>query len=260
MTTVDLHVTTAGEGRPLVLLHAFPLSSVMWQEQLDGLVGAARVIAPDLRGFGASPMGAGEPSLDLMADDVAVVLDRYDVDSAVVGGLSMGGYVAMALLRRHPDRIAGLVLADTKAGADPDPAREKRHRIADRLERERSPDALVDEVLPALTGATTSRERPDVPTRVRAMLEEVDPAAAAWAQRAMAARPDSHADLRAAQVPALVVWGDEDELSTRDDSEAMAAALPQGRLAVLEGAGHLSAIETPEAFTGVVADFLRELR
>lgn len=260
MTVVDLHVEEAGSGLPLVLLHAFPLSSAMWLPQRAGLAGAARVITPDQRGFGGSALGDDEPSLDVVADDVAALLDRLALDRVVLGGLSMGGYAAMAFLRRHPGRVRAVVLADTKASADPQPAREKRQRIAARLETESTPAALVEEVLPALCGPTTVRDRPTVHGRVRGLVEAAAPVAAAWAQRAMAGRPDSMDTLRSVEVPALVVLGDEDELSTRADADAMVDALPDGRLVVLESSGHLSSMEVPEQFNAAVSAFLDEVR
>jgi pimeloyl-ACP methyl ester carboxylesterase len=259
MTSIDLHVREAGSGLPVVLLHAFPLSSAMWIDQRNGLSDVARVITPDLRGFGGSQLGWDEPSLDHVADDVAALLDRLDLQRVVLGGLSMGGYAAMAFLRRHPDRVLGLILADTKATADPDPAREKRERIAARLDEEGTVDALVEEVLPALCGPTTGRERPMVTGRVKGLVEAAPPLAAAWAQRAMAARPDSLDVLRAVTVPALVVRGDEDELSTAADADAMVDALPDGRLETLAGSGHLSAVEVSDDFTAVVRRFVEPL-
>jgi len=259
MTTIDLHVREAGSGLPVVLLHAFPLSSAMWIDQRNGVSDVARVITPDLRGFGGSQLGWDDPSLDHVADDVAALLDRLGLDRVVLGGLSMGGYVAMAFLRRHPGRILGLVLADTKATADPQPAKDKRERIAGRLVEEGTVAALVEEVLPTLCGPTTARDRPLVTGRVKGLVEAAPPAAAAWAQRAMAARTDALDVLRGLDVPALVLRGDEDELSTQADAEAMVEAIPDARLAVLAGSGHLSAVEVSEDFTGSLRGFLQPL-
>ena len=257
--TVELAAGVVGDGPPLVLLHAFPLSSAMWAAQVEGLAGVARVVTPDLRGFGASAPGTDDPSLDHAADDVAALLDRLGLGRVVLGGLSMGGYVAMAVLRRHPGRVAGLLLADTKAGADPAAARENRLRIADRLDADRSTDVLVEDVLPGLTGPTTAAERPEVVARVRAMVESAPPAAAAWAQRAMAARPDSLDVLRGVDVPALVLRGDEDGLAGPADVAAMADALPQGRLETLPRAGHLTALEVPEDVVRAVRGLLERV-
>jgi pimeloyl-ACP methyl ester carboxylesterase len=256
MTVVDLHVREAGEGLPLVLLHAFPLSSAMWLEQRNDLSDLCRVITPDLRGFGGSQLGDDEPSMDRMADDVVALLDRLDLDRVVLGGLSMGGYVTMALLRRHADRVRGLMLADTKATADAAEARAKRIRIAGTLREEATGRILAEEVLPTLCGETTRQQRPLVLGRVRALLEAAPPLAAAWAQEAMAARGDSLDVLRAVPVAAVVVRGDEDELSTQADAEAMVEALGDAALEVLPGAGHLSAVETPAAFSAAVRELV----
>ncbi|MEU8056317.1 alpha/beta fold hydrolase [Microbispora bryophytorum] len=255
---MQLYSRSAGSGLPVVLLHAFPLSSAMWLAQREGLAPVCRVITPDLRGFGGTMLGDDEPSVDLMADDVAHLLDQEGVDRAVVGGLSMGGYVAMALCRRHPDRVRGLVLADTKAQADAEPARANRERIAAAV-LESGTGILVTESLPPMLGETTRARRGMVLGRVRGLVQAAPPTAVAWAQRAMAARPDAFGTLRSLTVPALVVVGDEDELSPLSDAEAMVEAIPQARLAVIEKAGHLSAVEQPEAFNRVVAEFVKSL-
>jgi pimeloyl-ACP methyl ester carboxylesterase len=257
--TVDLYVRESGTGRPLVLLHAFPLSSAMWLEQRDALSDVCWVVTPDQRGFGGSPLGSDEPSLDVVADDVAAVLDARGIDTAVVCGLSMGGYVAMAFARRHPDRLDALMLADTKAGADTAAAAANRERIAVAVTADPDSTVLLDDVLPTLTGETTKRDRPLVTGRVRALVQAAPPAAVAWAQRAMAGRPDSFDVLAGVRVPALVVVGAEDELSPVVDAEAMAKTLPDARLVVLPGAGHLSAVETPEAFNAALRELLGSL-
>ncbi|WP_042392596.1 alpha/beta fold hydrolase [Streptacidiphilus carbonis] len=259
--TDRISVREAGHGTPLVLLHAFPLSSRMWRDQLDELPGAdgsgARVLAVDLRGFGGTELGEDEPSLDLLADDVALLLDRAGIERAVVGGLSMGGYVAMALARRHPDRLSGLLLADTKATADTDQARANRERIAAAVLARDSVRLLVDEQVPSpLLGATSVQERPRLAERVQAMVEEASPEAVAWAQRAMASRPDSLDVLAEVRVPALVVVGEEDAITPPGDAEAMAAVLPDVVLTVLPAVGHLSAIESPDAFNWAVRGLL----
>jgi pimeloyl-ACP methyl ester carboxylesterase len=246
----------------LVLVHAFPLSAAMWDAVREPLAAhecVRELVTPELPGFGGRPALSGPPSLDAVADDLAAQLDERGLRRVALGGLSMGGYVAMAFLRRYGDRVDGLVLADTKAGADPEPARENRERIARTVLEERSPRVLLDDVAPGLLGPTTFATRPEVVERVRTLVSASDPEGVAWAQRAMAARPDSFDTLREAEVPALVVVGDEDGLSPVSDAEAMVAALPDASLAVLQGSGHLSALEVPEAFTAALSDFLREL-
>lgn len=256
---VALHARDTGSGRAVVLLHAFPLSSAMWLAQREALSDTCRVVTPDQRGFGGSPLGDDPPSLDEAADDVAALLSSLGLDRVVLGGLSMGGYVAMAFLRRHAERVEALVLADTKATADPPQARDNRERIAAAVTDDPSSTVLVDEVLPTLLGETTVAERPLVTGRVKALVQAAPGAAVAWAQRAMASRPDSLDTLRAVSVPTLVLVGAEDRLSPPDDAEAMANAVTGARLEILPHAGHLTALECPEEFNDAVLKFLATL-
>lgn len=256
---VELDCDDLGTGLPVVLLHAFPLSSAMWSAQREVLSADYRVLTPDQRGFGGSPLGDDQPSLDVAADDVAALLDVKAIERAVVGGLSMGGYVAMAFARRHPERLAGLVLADTKASADSDPARDKRERIARAVLQAGDAAVLLEEVLPTLLGDTSERERPEVVAAVRQMVTDAPAPAVAWAQRAMAARPESFTSLRSAGVPTLVIVGEEDRLSPPDEAQQIVAAVPGAELRSIAAAGHLSAVETPEAFSSAVRDFLTRL-
>ena len=247
----------AGRGPAVVLLHAFPLNASMWAAQREALSGAYRVICPDQRGFGGTPLYEhDDPSLDDIADDVAAMLDKLKVERCVLGGLSMGGYVAMAFARRHPDRLRALVLADTKASADPPEAAANRLRIAEEVVAAGHAKQLVDELLPKLVGTTTKERRALVLGRVKATVERAPLYAVAWAQRAMAARPESFDTLRAVAVPALVVVGEEDELSPPGDAAAMAAALPGATLVTVPAAGHLSAMEAPEEFNTALRGFL----
>ena len=169
MAVVALAHRESGSGIPLVLLHAFPLSSAMWLEQREILGARCRVITPDQRGFGGSPLGDDPPSLDACAEDLLALLDGLGLERIVLGGLSMGGYVAMALLRRAPERVAALVLADTKADADTPEAREVRLRTAETVESEGTAQ-LAEQMLPALLGATTLERRPGVAGRVRGLV------------------------------------------------------------------------------------------
>ena len=257
--TVPLYARDVGEGTPLVLLHAYPLSSAMWLAQREDLAKRFRVITPDLRGFGGSVLGEDDPSIDVMADDVAALLRSKGIDRAVIGGLAMGGFVAMALCRRHIDRVLGLVLANTRAGADSAEVRERRLARAERIESEDSVQVLTDEVLPLLVGPTTFRQRALVYGRVRGLVQSTPPGAAAWAQRAMAARTDEFESLGSIREPALVIAGSEDELATEDDARAMADALPNAELLMMPRSGHLTAVEQPELFNQAVAEFVTAL-
>ncbi|HEV7647896.1 MAG TPA: alpha/beta hydrolase [Actinophytocola sp.] len=237
---------------PVVLLHAFPLDSRMW----DGLRPALgdRLVTPDLPGFGGAP-AAGGPDLRLAAWGVLATLDRLGIARAIVGGCSMGGYVAMALRRIAPSRISGLVLVNTKASADTEAARTNRFAMAARAEAD-GIGWLADEMRTTLLGATTLASRPAVEATVRGLIADQPPAAVAWAQRAMAARPDSLDVLREADIPALVLRGEEDALIPRDEAAAMAAALPKATFVELAGAGHLAPLEIPDEFAGALGNWL----
>jgi len=256
---IELAHREAGDGRALVLLHAFPLSSAMWLDQREALSCCCRVVTPDLRGFGGSELGEDEPSLDAVADDVAALLDRLELDGVVLGGLSMGGYVVMAFLRRHGQRVAGIVLADTKAAIDSAQGRATRERIAAAVLADPASTALVDEVLPTLLAASTLAGRPLIYGRIRALVQSAPPAAVAWALRAMAARPDSFGTLRGCPVPALVVVGEQDRRAPPSDAQAMADALPDAILVRIPEVGHLSAVEDPARFNRAVGEFLIRL-
>ena len=249
----------------VVLLHAFPLDKRLWDDVVDALADAGwDVVVPDLRGFGESAYPEDgpddEPALALMARDVLGILDRLAVHSAVVVGLSLGGYVAMELVRQDSSRVAGLALLDTKASADGEEARANRLRVADQVLAAGSTSALGRAMLPALLGETTRAERPEVVARVLGWIEQADPAGVAWAQRAMAVRPDSHADLAALTVPSLVLWGDEDTLSPRPEQDTMVEALRDVRAVEIPGSGHLSAVEDPTAVTAALVAFLDDVR
>lgn len=243
-------------GPPLVLLHAFPLSGAMFGQLAGRLAATQRVITPDLRGFGDSPdPGADEPSLELMADDVVALLDRLDIDRAMVAGVSMGGYVAMAMLRRVPERVAAVALIDTKASADADEARANRERVAQAV-LNNGPRALRP-MLDTLLGDTTRKERPEIVAQVTGWLDAARPKGVAWAQRAMAARPSSFDVLASAKAPVTVIVGAEDTLTPREDAVAIAEArVPPAPLRVLAGAGHLSPVEDPDAVAGALRDVL----
>ncbi|GLW95896.1 alpha/beta fold hydrolase [Actinokineospora globicatena] len=239
-----------GPVPPLLLFHAFPLDARMWDATRDALSEHVRLITPDQRGFGRSPLGTAVPSLDVVAADAIALLDSLAIDRAIVGGCSMGGYVAMALLRAAPERVAGLLFVDTKAPADTEEAAANRLAIAERAEQEGIVPWLADTMLPVLGSAA-------VHGQVRGWLEEQSPATVAWTQRAMAARPDSRDTLRAANVDTLVVHGDADGLMPVSLGEEL-ADLTRGSLVVLPGVGHLPPVEAPDAFAAAVVPWLAE--
>jgi pimeloyl-ACP methyl ester carboxylesterase len=242
---------------PVVLLHGLATGSAMWSAQRRALVSAGHpVLTPDQRGYGTTPLGSSGPSLDVAADDLASLLDRQDVGSIVLAGASMGGYVAMAFLRRHPGRVRALALVSTKASADTAPEAAQRRAFASLVLDPASRAQVVAAAVPTLLGATTRGGRPDVVAAVRAIVSNTSPEAIAWSQRAIAARRDSFDVLRATHVPAVVVAGSEDELVSPSAARAMAAALPDAELVTVPKAGHLAPMEAPDAVTTALASVL----
>ena len=259
----SVSVRDLGDGPTVVLLHAFPCDGRMWEPVASVLASSGmRVIVPDLPGFGGSTLLDADPDLDAVADVVIALIDERGVDRCVLGGISLGGYVAMAILRRRPDLAAAVLLCGTKATADPPAARENRERLALMCLADPGQTARILEqaVLPGLLGATSKDSRPEVVERVRGWFEDVDAESVAWYQRAMARRPDSLGVLGSIDSPTLVVWGEEDALSPRDEQDRMLARLPFGELVAIVGAGHLANVERPDAVAAAVRSFVASLK
>jgi 3-oxoadipate enol-lactonase len=247
-----------GAGIPVIFIHAFPLNQTMWDEQVDVLKNHCRVITIDLRGFGKSGVPDEASTMDQMASDVRGVMYALDIDRAVLAGLSMGGYIALAFYRNYPEAVRALVLADTRATADNQEARERRIKSAEKAEREGA-RAIADDMIPLLLGRSTVEHRPDIVGRVRAMIEANSPQAIAAAQRGMAERRDSTGILPAIDFPTLILAGSEDTLTPVAEAQAISGAIRGSHLQVIEGAGHLSNIEQPAQFNSVVIEFLKTM-
>lgn len=257
---VELGYDDIGSGTAVLFIHGFPHDRSLWAEQVSALSTHVRCIAPDLRGFGESSTD-GPYSVDQYADDLAQLLNHLSIDHAVVCGLSMGGYIAMAMWRRHRDRVLALVLCDTKAGADTEEGRRKRDDLAATAQREGS--AKIAELqLPGMVGKTTREKRADIVDRARAMMGRQPVAGIVGALTALRDRPDSTETLGTVSVPTLVVVGDEDVLTPVAEAEGIIKALgpeAQATLEIVQGSGHASCMERPAAVTHVLADFLAAL-
>ncbi len=227
----------------LLLIHAFPVDAGMWEEQVTDLEGHASVLAPSLPGFGGTPGARDVLSMDAAADFLAGELDRAEVDRAVVCGLSMGGYVAFSLWRRHRHRVAGLVLADSRAEPDDEAGREKRRALAEKAHAEGS-DAIADAPPPLLSEGADAA----LWDRVKGMIRRQPGQGIAAAALGMAERPDSRPILGEIDVPTTVVVGSGDTLTPPEMSRSMAEAIRGAELVVLGGAGHLSNLEDPDGF------------
>jgi pimeloyl-ACP methyl ester carboxylesterase len=252
---IEIEYDARGAGPAVLFLHAFPLGQSMWDAVAESLAGSHRVVRFDARGFGGTPPGDEPLTMERIADDAAALLGLLGIEKAVVAGCSMGGYASFAFVRRHPERLAGLVLQDTRAGADTDEARANRAALAARV-LEEGAGAAAEAFLPKLVGETTKRENPDLVERLRERILATSPKGIAQALHGLGARSDSHETLGQIHVPTLVVVGEEDVLTPPAEAEAMAAAIPGSRVAVIPRAGHLSNLESPSAYDDALARFL----
>ncbi|WP_328721932.1 alpha/beta hydrolase [Streptomyces sp. NBC_00247] len=246
------------DGTPVVLIHGHPFDRTLWAPQARALTTAGyRVITPDLRGYGASGVTEGTVYLSDFADDLAALLDRLGLADAVVGGVSMGGQIALEFRRRHPGRVRALVLSDTSVPPETEDGKAYRNKLADRLLAE-GMGGYAGEVIDKMLAAYNVTALPEVADRVLAMMRATDPRGAAAALRGRAERPDLRPVLAAADVPVLVVVGADDVYTPVADAEEMRHHAPHARLEVIEGAGHLPGAEQPERFNAVLLDFLTE--
>jgi pimeloyl-ACP methyl ester carboxylesterase len=255
---LQLAYDESGHGVPLLLVHGWPHNRTLWAGQMSGLPTQARCIAPDLRGFGGST-AAGPYSVAQFADDLAALLDALEIDRVVACGLSMGGYVALALLRRHRERLRGLILTGTRATADTPEASEKRARLIEFISAH-GVEALAGAQLAGMLSRGTLESRAGVRERLREIMASASQEGAIGGQRAMMTRPDASDLLATIDVPTLVVAGAEDVLTPPEEQRALAAAIPGCRFELLAGAGHASAFERPAAFNHVLTEFLGKLR
>jgi pimeloyl-ACP methyl ester carboxylesterase len=245
-----------GGGIPLLLIHGYPLSQALWEPQITGLADVARVLAPDLRGHGGSDPGLGSYSMSVLADDCRGFLDALGITRPVVlGGLSMGGYVVLEFYRKYPQRIVGLILAATRAGADSPEAKANRDKAA-ATAREKGVAAIVETMLPKILSQKSSQTRPELVARIRKMMASTSLAAVVGDLVAMRDRVDFTSMLPQIDKPTLILHGADDQLIPPAEAQAAGAAIPNARLQILPDAGHLLNLEQPEAFNEAVRGFL----
>lgn len=234
----------------LLLLHAWPLDARMWEAQRSALPSGLSVAAPNHPGLGGSPPAQGVTTMRAGAERALGAMEEAGIDRAVVCGLSLGGYVAFELWRRAQDRIIGLVLANTRAVADSDEAAAGRRALAERLRAEGN--VLVQEPPPLL-----SEDAPaELVERVRGWIADQPAEAIAAAALGIAHRPDSTPDLETIDVPTLVVTATRDRMIPAEVSVEMGERIAGARIDTLEGVGHLSNVEAPEAFSALLLDHL----
>ena len=246
-------------GDAVILLHGFPFDSSMWDPQLADVPEGWRYIAPDLRGFGESEL-IGDRSLDMdeHADDIVALMEELKIDQAVICGLSMGGYVALSLAMRHPERVRALVLVATRAGADTADAKKGRLEQAAKVRAEGT-SSVVESMLPKLLSAHSRMKLPEVVAKVRAMMEGTKPETMARALEGMAARKDYTSDLSTIDVSTMVVRGEQDEIIPAGDMELIARTVRGARHEMVPLTAHLPNLEAPDVFNGILAKYLKTL-
>ena len=248
-----------GSGLPLVLIHGHPFNRSMWQPQLAHFSRSGRrVIAPDLRGYGETTVVAGKTSMETFARDIAGLLDHLGIARVVLGGISMGGQIAMEFHRLFPDRLLALALADTSPQAETEAGKMARNDMADRLLRE-GMAPYAEEVLPKMIAPYNVEARPAVARHVLAMMRATSPEGAAAALRGRAERFDYVEMLSRIAVPTIVLVGRDDEFTPIGDAELMHERIPTARLAVIDGAGHLPNLEQDKLFNDALQSFLSGL-
>jgi 3-oxoadipate enol-lactonase len=246
-----------GAGKPFVLLHAFPLSNKMWQPQIEALKAEnCRLILPDLRGFGESHSFSDINTMEDMAQDISELLDTLKIERAIIGGLSMGGYITFNFLKKFPEKIAALVLCDTNSGSDSEETRESRFELIEQIETEGA-QALTDEMLPKLICENTKQNKKELVAAIEEMFNKVNPQAAIAALRGMAESKDRTDLLNQISVPTLLIFGQEDKVTNLEMAKKMLDEIPNSKLVTIENAGHYSNLEQPEIFNKALIDFIK---
>jgi len=255
---VELAVDDRGAGHVLLFVHGFPLDHTMWQHQIDEFSRGYRVLAPDLRGFGRSSLGEGEVTMRRYADDLATLVNRLGISEKIVFcGLSMGGYIAWQFWQKYADRLAALVLCDTRAVADTPEAREGRAQLADKV-RAVGVQASADAMLPKLFAPDSGRRQPTWLNATREAILRNRPEGIIAALDGMAKRPDVSEMLGGISVPTLVIVGEHDAISPPAEMRTIAERIPGAEFAIIKKAGHMSPLEEPAAVNDVLRGFLEE--
>jgi 3-oxoadipate enol-lactonase len=249
-----------GIGQPLLFLHAFPLNRSMWSGELKALLSERhfRLVALDWRGFGESDITTDISTMEQFADDVAGLMDALGMQNAILCGLSLGGYVAFAFLRKYPQRVKGLILADTRPGSDTGEAKANRENVA-KLAETGGTAAIADLQLPKSISDDTRQHRPEVEAGIRRMIDAATSQGIAAVSRGMAQRADSTDLLASITCPTLVIVGEHDVSTPPSVAQDYAAQIPNAQCIVIPYAGHLSNLEQPEAFHQAISGFLQSV-
>lgn len=247
-----------GKGETVVLVHGHPFNRSMWSAQAKFLGTTYRVITPDLRGYGESSVTMGKVGLENHATDIRDLLDHLGVDQVILGGLSMGGQIVMEFYWQFPERVRALILADTFAQLDMPEGKESRIKMANRLIREGMSDYAA-EVLPKMITPTNIESQPAIAAHVLNMMKNTPPAGAAASLRGRAERRDYVPLLQKISVPTLIVVGKDDEFTPVSDAELMHSLIPNSKMEVIDGAGHMPNLERESEFNTILTHWLSSI-
>ncbi len=255
---ISLAYDDRGTGLPLLLIHGFPLSRSIWAPQLTALQGEFRVIAPDLRGFGESDAPDGPYSMDCFADDMIGLLDHLGIDRAVVGGMSMGGYVLMNMLARYPQRVSAACFMVTRAGADDEAGKERRLTLA-REVLAKGPRIVTDAFNTILFSSRAGEGSSALSAEVGSIMARTSSRGLAGGLLAMRERPDFTPRLADVHIPSLVIGAEFDQAIPPEESRLLAEKLPHARLVIVPDAGHMAGMENPAVVNRELRLFLASL-
>jgi len=257
-TSISYEESGSGTGgTPIVLLHGFPLDARVWKSQRDTLSKNHRVITPDLRGFGKSP-SADAFTMESIADDMHALLSDLGALPAILGGLSMGGYAALAYAKKYPTDLKGLLLIDTRAEADTPEGREGRQKMIDAV-RAKGSTAAAEAMMPKMLAPETPTKMPDVARDLRTIMESQPPRTIENALVALRDRPDFCIDLPSIAVPTLILVGESDAITPPTMAETLNRNIPKSQLVVIKSAGHMTPMEQPDQVNGAIRDFVAKL-
>ncbi|MEA2736406.1 MAG: hypothetical protein QOE14_2857 [Humisphaera sp.] len=246
-----------GAGVPIVLLHGFPLDSRVWRAQRDALSDKQRVITPDLRGFGRSS-SADAFTMESIADDIHALLKEIGALPAILGGLSMGGYAALAYAKKYPADLKGLLLIDTRAEADTAQGREGRQKMIDAV-RAKGSSAAAEAMMPKMLAPDTPAKSPDVARELRTIMESQPPLTIENALIALRDRPDYCKDLASIPVPTLILVGESDAITPPAMAETLNKNIPKSKLVIVKNAGHMSPMEQPGQVNDAIRNFVQSI-
>lgn len=256
---ISMSYGDSGNGPVVVLLHGFPLTRDMWRPQVETLAKAGfRVITPDLRGFGDSEVPEGPYSMSLFSDDVVALLDHLEIDRAIIGGMSMGGYILLNLLERYPERVVAACFITTRSNSDSETTKAGRLALLERMKREGT-GSMAELSTATLLAGETLRSNPELVRTVYRWMTSADLKGIEGALHALLERKDYSALLQNFDLPSLVIGADQDSAVPPEELRVLSKGLPNNEMCMIPGAGHMANLEQPEAFNECLLRFLRRV-